>query len=368
MTSAPVEHGPGGVAWTGLLRRVSLGRYAGVLIGIAAIFVFMTIKEPVFLSWENWQNIIRSQSVVLTLAFGMTFVVLIGGIDLSIASATAASAMVIGIAVRDGAPWWLGCLAGIGMGLALGAVNGIGIGVLKIPFFVVTLGTLSIYQSLALLMTKGETVSLFAYPTFDRVQTLINGNVGQIPTVLLLAGGLYLIGGFVLHFTGFGRGVYAVGSNSEAARLTGINVVAITVAVYAISGLSAGLGAVVQTGRLTAAGPQVDPNLMLNVIAAVLIGGTAFTGGDGGLFGTAIGVLFLGIVQNALQLSSVSTFWQGTVSGSILILAVGIGVLRDRGALGRMRARRRGGGGSPTNPGSSESKQGSSAHHQEEEL
>jgi ribose/xylose/arabinose/galactoside ABC-type transport system permease subunit len=96
----------------------------------------------------------------------------------------------------------------------------------------------------------------------------------------------------------------------------------------------------VQTGRLTAAGPQVDPNLMLSVIAAVLIGGTAFTGGDGGLLGTVIGVLFLGIVQNGLQLSDVSTFWQGTVSGLILILAVGIGVLRDRGAIARFRARR----------------------------
>jgi len=109
---------------------------------------------------------------------------------------------------------------------------------------------------------------------------------------------------------------------------------------YAIAGLSAGLACVVQTGRLTAASPQVDPNLMLSVIAAVLIGGTAFTGGDGGLLGTVIGVLFLGIVQNGLQLSDVSTFWQGTVSGLILIFAVGIGVLRDRGAITRWRARR----------------------------
>jgi ribose transport system permease protein len=356
-------------AYAPLLRRVSLGRYAGVLIGVGAIFVFMALKEPVFLTWGNWQNIIRSQSVVLTLALGMTFVVLIGGIDLSIASATAGAAMIIGITVRAGAPWWVGCLAGIGMGLALGTANGIGIGILKIPFFVVTLGTLSIYQSIALLTTKGATVSLFTYPTFNRVQTLINGNVGQVPTVLLLAGGLYVIAGFVLHFTGFGRGLFAVGSNPEAARLTGINVTAITVAVYAIAGLSAGFGAVVQTGRLTAAGPQVDPNLMLNVIAAVLIGGTAFTGGDGGLLGTAIGVLFLGVVQNALQLSSVSTFWQGTVSGSILILAVGLGVLRDRGVLGRLRARRsRAGAGARSGqhpPTSAES--GATSPNQEEE-
>jgi ribose transport system permease protein len=302
--------------------------------------LYLSFTEPVFLTWENWQNIIRSQAVVLTLALGMTFVVLTGGIDLSIASATVASGMFVGLAIEHGAPWWLGCLAGIAAGLCFGLANGVMIGVLKIPFFVVTLGTLSIYQSIALLTTNGQTISLFSYPNFNHVQTLINGETGPFPTVMLLVGALYLVGAFVLHLTLFGRSVYAVGSNAEAARLTGISVAGTLIAVYAISGLSAGFGSIVQTGRLTAAGPQVDPNLMLNVIAAVLIGGTAFTGGDGGLFGTVIGVLFLGVVQNGLQLSSVSTFWQGTVSGSILILAVGIGVLRDRGVVARWRTRR----------------------------
>jgi ribose/xylose/arabinose/galactoside ABC-type transport system permease subunit len=322
------------------VRHLTLGRYMGVLVGIAAIFAYLAFTEPVFLTWANWQNIIRSQAVVLTLGLGMTFVVLTGGIDLSIASAAAGSGMVLGISIEHGAPWWLAVLAGVGTGLAFGLANGLVIGVLKIPFFVVTLGTLSIYQSIALLLTSGETVSLFAYPSFNTVQTMINGETGPFPTVLILAGVLYAIGAFVLHFTGFGRAVYAVGSNPDAARLTGISVTGVLVAVYAIAGLSAGFACVVQTGRLTAASPQVDPNLMLSVIAAVLIGGTAFTGGDGGLLGTVIGVLFLGIVQNGLQLSDVSTFWQGTVSGLILILAVGIGVLRDRGVISRWKARR----------------------------
>jgi ribose transport system permease protein len=322
------------------LRRLTLGRYMGVLIGIAVIFVYLTFTQDVFLTWANWQNIIRSQSVVLTLGLGMTFVVLTGGIDLSIASAAAGAGMLLGISIEHGAPWWLAVIVGTCAGLGFGLINGLVIGMLKIPFFVVTLGTLSIYQSVALLTTNGETVSLFSYARFNEVQKLINGNTGQVPTVLILAGVLYGIGAFVLHFTHFGRSVYAVGSNPEAARLTGISVTGVLVAVYAIAGLSAGLASVVQTGRLTAAGPQVDPNLMLSVIAAVLIGGTAFTGGDGGLLGTVIGVLFLGIVQNGLQLSSVSTFWQGTVSGLILVLAVGIGVLRDRGAIARFRTRR----------------------------
>ena len=173
------------------------------------------------------------------------------------------------------------------------------------------------------------------------MQNIANGNVGPFPTILLIGIAMYVIGSFVLHFTAFGRSIYAVGSNVEAARLTGVKVTLVLVSVYTISGLTAGLGAIVQTGRLTGAGPQVDPNLLLTVIAAVLIGGTAFTGGDGGLLGTAIGGLFLGVIQNGLQLSNVSTFWQGTVSGLILICAVGLGVLRHSNARMWLARRRR---------------------------
>ena len=135
----------------------------------------------------------------------------------------------------------------------------------------------------------------------------------------------------MLRYTAFGRALFAIGSNQEAARLNGINVSRILIAVYTIAGLAAGLAAILQVGRLTAASPTVDPTLLLTVLAAVLIGGTSFTGGEGGVLGTVIGVVFLGVVQNGLTLSNVSSFWQGTVSGVILITAVGLGVLRDRG-------------------------------------
>jgi ribose transport system permease protein len=331
----------GAQAALSLARRLTRGRYTGVLGGLIVVCIYLALTEPIFLHWDNWQNIIRTESVVLTLGIGMTFVVLTGGIDLSIASATVASGMILGITVQHGASWWVACLASIAFGLLLGLVNGIGIGILKIPFFVFTLGTLSIYQSIALLSTNGETISLFLYPRFNDIQTIANGTVGPFPTILLIAIGMYLVGAFVLHFTAFGRSVYAVGSNIEAARLTGVKVTLVLISVYAISGLTAGLGAIVQTGRLTGAGPQVDPNLLLTVIAAVLIGGTAFTGGDGGLLGTAIGGLFLGVIQNGLQLSNVSTFWQGTVSGLILISAVGLGVLRNSSARMWLARRRR---------------------------
>ena len=312
-------------------RRLALGRYAGVVAGLLIFCVYLSVTQDVFLSVENWQNIFRSNAVVLILALGMTFVVITAGIDLSVASMTVASGMIFGLSISHGGSWIVSVLATVGFGLALGLANGILIGVARISFFVVTLGTLSIYASIALLTTSGDTISLYDKESYATSASLANGNVFGIPRALVLCGVLYAIGAAVLRYTRFGRSVYAVGSNPEAARLAGVKVVLVLVSVYAISGLCAGIGAVVQTGRLAAAAPQVDPTLMLTVVAAVLIGGTAYTGGEGGLLGTVIGVLFLGVVQNGLTLSSVSSFWQGTVSGLILIVAVGLGVLREHG-------------------------------------
>jgi ribose transport system permease protein len=313
-------------------RRLLLGRLTGVTLGLVAVCVYFWIEEPVFMTWANWQNIIRVQAVAAILAIGMTFVLLTGGIDLSVASATAGTGMVLGLAVQHGAGWEAAALACLGVGIAMGFLNGFLIGLARIPFFVVTLGTLAIYQSFARLVTPGsQTISLFAYPSFTPLADLTNGRVGPIPNILLIVAGLYLLGGIVLRVTKFGYATYAVGANREAARLTGIRVTLVLVAVYTISGLLAGVAAVVHTGQLTASTPDADPTLMLTVVAAVLIGGTAFTGGDGGLLGTAIGVIFLGVIENGLLLSEVSIFWQGMVSGLILILAVGIGVLRDYG-------------------------------------
>jgi ribose transport system permease protein len=317
--------------------RLSLGRYTGVLVGLIAVSLFLSIDAADFLTWQNWENIIRSESVVLALALGTTFVILTGGVDLSIASTTAAAAVVIGLGMNHGWGWQLACAAGIGAAIAMGLVTGIFIGYAGISFFVVTLGALSIFQSIALLMSGGDTISLFGNEKFNPVINIVNGNIGPFPSVLLILVPIYLLGGFVLRYTTFGRAVFAVGSNPEGARLSGIRVKSVLVAVYAISGLSAGIAAIIQTGRLTAAAPQADPNLLLGVIAAVLIGGTAFTGGDGGVIGTVIGVFFLGVVQNGIVLLGISSFWQGTVSGVVLIAAVGFGVLRQHDLRRRFR-------------------------------
>jgi ribose transport system permease protein len=335
--------GRSGAAAIGLstLRRLSLGRYGGALIGLVGFFTYLAITEPVFLTWHNWQNILRANTVVFILAIGATYVVITAGFDLSAAAMTAVAGMVLGMVLDSGAPWVVALLAAVAVSTGIGLTNGILIGVVGISFFVVTLGAMSIYTGVALLLTNGETLSLFTLPSFSFFTAVANDNLGPIPYAVVLSASLYLMAAVVLHFTGFGRAVYAVGSNPEAARLAGIRVGLVLVSVYTISGLIASLAAVVQVGRLGAAAPQVDPTLVLTVVAAVLIGGTSYTGGEGGLFGTVIGVLFLGVVQNGLILSSISTFWQGVVSGVILIFAVGLDVLRGRGFGFRERARAR---------------------------
>lgn len=319
------------------LRRLSIGRVAGALIGLAGVAIYLALTDDLFLSWGNIMNLFRAQSVVFIIAIGMTFVILTGGLDLSVASTTGFAGMILGFAIQAGS----GPIAAIALcaltGTFLGLLNGFLIGYARISFFVVTLGTLSIYASIILTTTGGSTISLFNYPEFAGIQRLANGDIGPFPIILVVILSLYLLAWFVLHRTAFGRAVYATGSNAEAARLNGLNVPLTLMLVYGVAGLMCGLGGVQQDGRLTAAVPIVDPNQMLVVIAAVLIGGMSLRGGEGGLLGTFVGVLFLGVIQNGLTLKGVSAFWQGTVTGLVLIIAAGLAVLRETDALPWLR-------------------------------
>ena len=313
-----------------VLRRLALGRYAGVLVALVVVCAYLAVTQEVFLTWDNFMNIAKSNSVVFVLALGATFVIISGGLDLSTVSAAAAAGMILGLTVDAGWSIAVALAATLLFGLFLGFLNGFMITRLRISYLVVTLGTLSIYQSFALVVYSGRTITVFGDPGFSVLSDFVNNDIGPFPILLVFDLVLLLIGGGILRYTGFGRSLFAVGSNREAARLNGIDVGRIVLVTYAIAGLAAGLASVVQVGRLTGASAQADPTLLLTVIAAVLIGGTTFTGGEGGVVGTLVGVLFLGVVQNGLTLSNVSSFWQGTVSGVILIAAVGLGVLRDR--------------------------------------
>jgi ribose/xylose/arabinose/galactoside ABC-type transport system permease subunit len=315
----------------GSLEALSLGRYAGVIVALVAVSAVLTVTQSSFLTWANMENIIGANSVILVLALGATFVVITAGIDLSTASVMTACSMMLAIAFKSG--WGLvpAVSLALAFGCAAGFCNGFLIAKAKISFLAVTLGALSIWQSFALVVQEGQTVSIFSAKAFTPIHDLVTNSIGPIPLLLVFDLVLILLAGGLLRYTTFGRSLFAIGSNEDAARLSGINVSRVLILVYTLAGLAGGLACLVSVGRLTAGAPTPDPNLLLTVLAAVLIGGTSFTGGVGGIVGTAIGVVFLGVVENGLTLSNVSSFWQGIVSGSILIIAVGLGVLRERG-------------------------------------
>jgi ribose transport system permease protein len=322
-STAQTPQGAGRRPSLGSLEALSLGRYAGVIVALVVVAAVLTITQSSFLTWDNMKNIIAANSVILILGLGATFVVITAGIDLSTASLMTACSMMLAIAFKSG--WAL--VPAVVLALAFGAAAGWGNGFLiakgRISFLAVTLGALSIWQSFSLVVQEGQTVSVFSSSAFKPIHELVTNDVGPIPLLLIFDVALILIFGGVLRYTTFGRSLFAIGSNEEAARLSGINVSRVLILVYTIAGLAAGLACLVSVGRLTAGSPTV--------LAAVLIGGTSFTGGMGGVAGTAIGVVFLGVIQNGLTLSNVSSFWQGIVSGSILIIAVGLGVLREKG-------------------------------------
>lgn len=315
----------------------TFGDTGGVLVAFAVLVVVAAISQPNFLTWSNLMNIVGANSVALSLALGSTFVIIAGGIDLSIVSMTAAAGMGFGLLLQSGAPAIICVLGALASGAVLGIINGLLVARAKISFLVVTLGMASIAASIALLADDGATVNVFDVPAFSAINTFATGRIGSVPIILLFDIALVLVAAGVLGYTRFGRAVFAVGSNADAARLNGINIKNIKTGVYALAGLSAGVAAIVQVGRLTGASPQIDPALLNGVLAAVLIGGTSFKGGKGSVWGTVIGVLFLGVVQNAMTLADISSFWRQAVNGILLIAAVGLGVARTSGGFDRVR-------------------------------
>lgn len=307
--------------------------------GLVILCGYLAITQPIFLTWGNITNIVLSNSVILLLAIGATFVIIAGGIDLSAASAGTACAMVLGLGLSSGLGAVTALLLTLLAGLLIGVVNGALISYLRISFLVVTLGTLSILESIALVSNQGTTISVFELEAFQGVYHFTLDRIGGVPILMIFDVVVVAAAVLILRYTPFGRSVFAIGSNPEAARLNGINVALTMLGVYVIAGLAAALAGIVQVGRLTAASPAVDSTLLLTVIAAVLIGGTAYTGGEGGVGGTVLGVLFLGVIQNGLTLSEVSTFWRGTVNGLVLIVAVALGVARHSGLFRRRKGK-----------------------------
>jgi ribose/xylose/arabinose/galactoside ABC-type transport system permease subunit len=305
------------------------GRRLGTLAGLFGLCVLLWILTPHFLTVSNLLNVLEQTSINAVVAVGMTYVIISGGIDLSVGSVLALAGVVLATLLHDGVPIPIAMAASLAVGALFGSLSGVAITWGRLPPFIATLGMMSIARGCALLFTEGRPVSGFG-PDFRAIAT---ARVGGIPAPVFVTAAVYLAGHFVLSETRFGRYVYALGGNEEATRLSGVNVRMYKTAVYAASGLTSAVAAVLLTARLNSAQPIAGIMYELDAIAAVVIGGTSLVGGEGGLGGTLIGALIMGVLRNGLNLLSVSSFMQQVVIGLVIVGAVLIDtVLKSRKA------------------------------------
>jgi ribose transport system permease protein len=292
-----------------------------VLLAVCAACAFLSFATDSFATQNNIFNVTRNFTFVAMIALGMTIVIITGGIDLSVGSVLCLCSMILAVVMHAGYGIEIGIAASLGCALLIGAFNGVLIAYLGIPSFVVTLGTLSIARSLAMVVSNNTVVFQFG-PDHDKLLALGGGATFGIANPVIFMVILALITGFVLRWTRFGRYVFAIGGNEQAALLTGVPVRRIKVAVYMVSALSAGIAGVIQTGWLGAVTTNLGSGMELQVIAATVIGGANLAGGAGTAFGALIGSALIEIIRNSLGLLGINAFWQGTFIGTCIIVAV----------------------------------------------
>jgi ribose transport system permease protein len=296
-----------------------------MLLGVVAVFACLT---PKFLTAANLVNVARQASINVVLAAGMTFVILVRGIDLAVGSVLGLSA-VIALQLSLQEAWaWAALPASLGAGALIGAATGAAVAYAGLPPFIITLGTYTALRGAAYLIAGGTSVinNDFAFAWIG------NDALGPVPWLIVIAAAVVAGCALLLGRTVFGRNVYAVGGNPEAAHLAGINLAGVLVGVYALSGLLAALGGVMSASRLYSANGQLGTGYELDAIAAAVLGGTSFSGGVGSVIGTLHGALIIAVLNNGLTLLSVSYFWQLVAKGAVIVLAVAMDRMRrDRG-------------------------------------
>ncbi|MCI4656294.1 ABC transporter permease [Cryobacterium zhongshanensis] len=307
----------------GLMHRYPAISPAVVL--VIAIIVFGMLNER-FLNPANLSLITQQVAVVGTLAIAQTLIILTAGIDLSVGAVMVLSSMVIAqFTVQNGLPPILGLIAGLVVALAAGALNGFLVTRLRLPPFIVTLGTLNVFVALTLLYSNGATVRGGDMPdllTWTGTTFSVGGVNFTMGVLLMLV--LYVVIAFILSQTAWGRHVYAVGDDKEAARLAGISVSRVLMSVYLAAGAILAIGAWIQIGRSNAASPNAGTDLNLDSITAVVIGGTSLFGGRGTIWGTLLGALIVGVFRNGLSLAGLDVLWQTFAVGVLIVLAVSV--------------------------------------------
>ncbi|MEV7132077.1 ABC transporter permease [Arthrobacter sp. NPDC093128] len=293
-------------------------RQYGLILALVILCVVFSFSTEYFFTPENLLNIARQVSVTAIVAVGMTFVIISGGIDLSVGANLAFSGVLATTVFASTGSPVLALLAGVGAGMALGLFNGILTAKGRITGFIVTLASMGAIRGFAFIVTGGKPVT-----ASDKSFTFLGtGNVGGIAVPIIIMIIIVAAGAFLLNKTKFGKYVYAVGGNEKASRWTGLKVDRMQISVYALVGLLAGLAGVILAARLGSGQPFAGDGFELDVIAAVILGGSSLSGGRGKISGTIIGVLIIGVLNNGLTLLNVSSYWQMVVQGAIIITAV----------------------------------------------
>ena len=294
------------------------GRQFGTLIGLVGLSVVLTILTPYFFTVSNLVNVVQQSAIIAIVAAGMTFVIISGGIDLSVGSIVALCGLVVADLLHAGWPVPTAIGGGLLVGLLGGVINGILVTLGKLPPFIATLGTMSAGRGLALMYTGGAPISGFE----SSFRVLATGAPLGIPAPVLVMLAVFILMHFVLTRTKVGRYSYAIGGNEEGATLSGVNVVFHKTVVYALCGVLSALAAVLLTARLNSAQPVAGTSYELDAIAAAVIGGTSLLGGEGTLLGTLVGALIMGVLRNGLNLLNVSSYLQQVAIGAVIIIAV----------------------------------------------
>ncbi|AWX15174.1 sugar ABC transporter permease [Mergibacter septicus] len=302
----------------------------GVLIFLFLLIIFFQLQNSAFLSERNIFNILTEVSIFGIMAVGMTFVILTAGIDLSVGSILAVCAIfaahiikgsntvTVEVGAWHGYSWLIGIVVCLAMGTAIGWLNGLGITKLKLPPFIITLGGMTIWRGLTLVINDGAPIAGFdsGYRWWGR------GDLFSIPVPVIIFAIVAILGYIALHKTRWGRYVYAVGGNPEAARLAGVNINRTLISVYVVMGALAGLAGFILSARLGSAESVAGVGFELRVIASVVIGGTSLMGGYGRVTGTIFGAIIMGVLINGLVLMDVSAYYQQIIIGLVIILAV----------------------------------------------
>jgi Ribose/xylose/arabinose/galactoside ABC-type transport systems, permease components len=298
------------------------------LFGLVGLCVIMSLISGVFLTTGNILNILSQISVISVIAAGSTFVILTGGIDLSVGSIMGLCGVLSAGVLKSTGSVPAAIAVCLAVGGVIGLINGYFIAYQKIPAFVATLGMMSIARGFCFIYTKGKPISIFP----DSFRFFGAGYLGSIPVIAVEVVLVYCLAWFILRQRPFGRYIYSIGSNEDATRLAGINTNFHKMLTYAINGLLCGFAALLFIGRINSGHPLSGNGYELNAIAAVVIGGTSLSGGRGSIIGTAIGSLIMGVISNGLNLMNVDAFWQGVVLGVVIILAVLVDIKSKAGS------------------------------------